>query len=99
MWDLPGGHVAAGETPAQALVRELREELGIAAAVPGEPEFARLQATDFDCRIWIVAEWVGTPFNVSPDEHDEVAWWSLPALPGLRLAHQDYPELIRRALS
>jgi 8-oxo-dGTP diphosphatase len=30
VWDLPGGHVEPGERPEQTLVRELREELGIA---------------------------------------------------------------------
>jgi 8-oxo-dGTP diphosphatase len=98
VWDLPGGHIAANESPAGALGRELREELGIDATVPPGPEFARLAAADVDCLIWIVTDWVGPLSNMAPDEHDEVAWWSLLSLSGLRLAHQDYPSLIRRAL-
>ena len=33
LWELPGGKVAAGESDAAALIRELREELGIEVTV------------------------------------------------------------------
>lgn len=99
VWDLPGGHVEAGETPAGALVRELQEELGILVDEPAGPELARVVASSFDMRVWLVTAWDGEPANAAPAEHDDLGWFRAPELADLQLAHESYLSLITKALT
>ncbi len=98
VWDLPGGHVEENEVPPVALVRELHEELGIVIPEPTDPAFAQLQQPDFDCRIWVVREWIGIP-HIASDEHDDVGWWHLEATEDLLLAVESYRPLLQRAVA
>lgn len=90
VWDLPGGHVEDGEDPCAALVRELREELGIRIVQPVGAPVREFAADAFAMQIWLVDTWAGIPANAAPDEHDAVAWFDASGLADLHLAHEIY---------
>ncbi|HEY0002596.1 MAG TPA: NUDIX domain-containing protein [Actinoplanes sp.] len=90
VWDLPGGHVEPRELPAAALVRELREELGIEVAQPIGPPMDEIRTAEFAMQTWLIDSWTGTPANAAPEEHDAIAWFAEDELGELRLAQDCY---------
>jgi 8-oxo-dGTP diphosphatase len=73
VWDFPGGHVGPGETGAQALVRELREEVSVSVPVP-DASPRTIRRAGLILELWRVDSWDGDVINAAPEEHDALGW-------------------------
>lgn len=79
-WQLPGGFLEIGESPEQALVREFREELGVAVDVGSlmgiyYKSFELNLALVFECKV------SSQPFALASDEVSDFGYFAIEDLP------------------
>lgn len=92
LWEFPGGKVEANETPEQAIVRELREELGIEPCETCLHPFAfashPYESFHLVMPLFVCRRWDGF---VAPQENQEIAWVRPKDLASYNLAPADKP--------
>ena len=89
-WEFPGGKVEGAESPAEALVREIREELGCGVAVERWLEGAVPIGTRHELTVAVALLVDGDPV---PHEHDAVRWLGADELVSVDWLDPDRPFL------
>ena len=96
-WEFPGGKVEASETPRDALLRELQEELGIAvdAACPWITREFSYEHAEVRLHFFRVLRWSG---ELQELQHDALAWQRADAVTVSPLLPANAPVLAALAL-
>ena len=92
LWEFPGGKVENGEVPEEALIRELKEELGIDtwSSCLAPLSFASHSYEDFHLLmpVFVCRKWVGSP---TPMEGQALKWVNRDKLKDYPMPPADIP--------
>ena len=90
-WAFPGGKTENDELLSESAVRETQEETGVVIDPNNIIEHVILNARYTNgTRIYyfgMIEEWLGTPENIEPQKHDDLAWFPIDALPDKMVPH------------
>jgi len=91
LWEFPGGKVEAGESPEEALRREIMEELGVPVAVEQFVGAGEYQMTDVQIRLDCYRCVLQEKAPIRSKDHDQFRWLKKDQLETVTWAPADIP--------